>query len=208
MKNGLMFGRYAVPLVVLGLMLAGCGEHSNKVLGLNGAVDEPATAQVPKGDAALPLYATQADRDWWRALTQAQRDQAVVSRANADNTKYVGLNCKEWARRVVLDASRGTVNLPSTLPNASGWYFSASPYLVNVGSIRDARTGNVVQVNWRLSSGAITPHTMIVTSNTADGINVIESNWSASLTVSRRFISYATFGSKVTAYTVYRVIGG
>ncbi|MFN8588688.1 MAG: hypothetical protein U0704_12920 [Candidatus Eisenbacteria bacterium] len=202
---------------VIGSSLVSCGKATQDTVavapvdggGSGGDAGDPVATpdSIVTRDRAVPLYGTAADRAWWAALTQTARGNAIVAAAVADVGKYVGLNCKEWARRAVLNGSRGVVNLPATMPNASGWYFGSSSYLVNVGSIRNVKPGDVVQVNWRLNSGAITPHTMIVESVSSTGFTVIESNWSAALTVGRRTITWTTFSAKVTAYTAYRIVG-
>ena len=115
---------------------------------------------------------------------------------------------QEWARKVVLEASRGVVNLPAPLPDASGWYYGYSPYLVGMsGGIRSATQGTIVQLNWRLSSGAITPHTMIVNSRSSSGVYVIEANWTAGY-VKYRWISFSEFDARAVRYSCYTVIGG
>ena len=51
----------------------------------------------------------------------------IYIRAYADNGRYVGLNCKDWVRRVVKDATGKDV--PSTSYGGWGWYWNWSPYV-------------------------------------------------------------------------------
>ncbi len=196
-------------LLALGLLswMAGCDGEEPMVTAPTTSVQPGGeNPDVPSGqvDKAIP---TAADKAWWRGLSQATRNQAIIERAWVDNGRYVGLNCKDWARAVVLAASRNVVNLPSTLPNASGWYFASSPYLRPLGNIRTVFPGCIVQTNWKTSKG-VTPHTFIVTATGSAGMNIIESNWVATNYVRERFVSFSTFESQVSLYTCYYVIGG
>jgi len=194
-------------LLALGLLslMTGCGQEEQSVTAPLESMD--------LGEPDAPAFeeqaekATAAQKAWWRGLSQATRNQAIIERAWRDNGRYVGLNCKEWARVVVYDASRSVVNLPATMPNASGWYFAPSPYLRSLSGIRAAFPGCVVQTNWKLANGSITPHTLIVTSSGPSGIGVIECNWTP-LTVTTRFISFTEFERQALRYTCYYVIGG
>ncbi|MFA6308093.1 MAG: hypothetical protein WCS88_02625 [Patescibacteria group bacterium] len=186
------------------IVLSGCDEEQSNVVSSN---DSEQTAESKEGDdigLSAATYST-----WWSNLGQIGRNQAILDRAYRDINRYVGLNCKDWARKVVYDASKGVVTLPTTLPNASGWYFAYSPYLVGMsGGIRSVQPGWIVQINWRLSDGSITPHTFIVVGRSPYGINVIESNWCAYNKVCTRYISFSDFAQKVSRYTCYYVIGG
>ncbi len=151
---------------------------------------------------------TQADKDWWKNLWQVSRNYYIMMRANQDRDKYVALNCKEWARKVVFDASKGVVSLPSTYPNANGWQWYGSSYVQQLSGISATLPGDVVQMN--LQTG---PHTAIVFSN--DGTNVcwMESNWNLDNWVHSRcetvthFLNAVTIGG-VQKYTAYRITGG
>lgn len=151
---------------------------------------------------------TQADKNWWKSLSQFSRNWEIMMRANKDKDKYVGLNCKMWAQKVVLDASHGVVSVPTTYPNAYGWQWNSSPYVQKLNSIYAAMYGDIVQMN--IAAG---PHTAIVLGQ--DGTNVcwIESNWNLDNTVHTRcqtiqqFLNSVTFGG-VQKYTTYRITGG
>lgn len=197
-------------LLALGLLslMVGCDKQEQ-------AVTAPVeAAQLDQPDLSAPSEqgekATTAQKAWWRGLSQVARNQAILERAYRDNNVRVGLNCKEWARTVVLDASKTVVNLPGTLPNANGWYFDTSPYLRTVSSIRSAFPGCVVQTNWKLADGSTTPHTFIVAATSPSGMYIIESNWCKPpcYTVYMRHITFDSFESQVPRYTCYYVIGG
>ena len=57
----------------------------------------------------------------WHDLPQWSRNTAIYLAAYGDLNKYVGWNCKDWVRQVVLRASGGQVTIPPTSPNADGW---------------------------------------------------------------------------------------
>lgn len=153
---------------------------------------------------------TDADRAWWRSLSQGVRNQAIVDRAAQDIGKYVGLNCKRWVQDIVPQASHGVVTIPQTLPYAdgSGWYWGYSPYVVGMSGIRAVRPGWAVQMNWILSNGTWTPHTFIVIGVTSSGMYVAESNWAKSLSVTTRYVSFTEFEVKAFRYSVYYITGG
>jgi hypothetical protein len=202
-------------LLAVGLLslMVGCDRKEQ-------TVSAPTPVQVDQPDSSVPSgeaeKATTAQKAWWRGLSQAGRNNAIVTRAYQDNNRNVGQNCKIWARAVVLAASQTVVNLPGTLPTENGWYFADSPYLVGMcGGIRSVQPGWIVQTNWKLADGSITPHTFIVVSRTSSGVNIIECNWTP-LTVTTRFVPFTVFeGSvnppkapEVPRYTCYYVIGG
>ena len=157
---------------------------------------------------------TQSDISWWKNLWQPNRNAAILYRADQDYAnppKYVGLNCKDWARKVVSDASHGVVNLPSTRTDGIDWQWSGSNYVQNQGSISAAAPGDIVQMH-RNSTGI---HTAIVMGNDGTNIIWIDSNWSTpeDEKVRVRTESIAGFIAAVTAkgvqkYTVYRITGG
>ncbi|TAN58324.1 hypothetical protein EPN15_01445 [Patescibacteria group bacterium] len=154
--------------------------------------------------------ATEANKAWWRNLSQGARNQAIVDRAAQDIGKYVGLNCKKWVQQVVPAASRGVVNIPLTLPEADGWYWDYSPYVVGMsGGIRAVQPGWIIQMNWLLSKGW-TPHTAIVVGKTSTGVYLVESNWCdpPCYKVGLRWVSFTDFDAKAFRYTVYYITGG
>lgn len=206
MKNSWL----VIMALCLGLLttMVGCSDHESLVT----SPADNGQSQVQEGGQRQQLQesATSDQVAWWRNLTQSQRNAAIVSRGYADNGKYVGLNCKEWARKVVYDASKTVVWLPSTLPDANGWYFAPSSYLygcLSVYCISAVKPGYIVQMQWRQQSGAITPHTMIVTGVTSTGFSVIESNWIASNTVGTRSITFNDFYKNVVKASMYYVVG-
>lgn len=121
-------------------------------------------------------------------------------------TVYI-LNCKEWARKVVLDVSMGSVNLPQTLPDANGWYWASSPYTVRTSTpIQNVKPGWILQMNWRLNNGTVTPHTAIVIGTDPYGIYLAESNVVAVNTVSTRYVTYAQFNASIVRWSVYYIL--
>lgn len=140
----------------------------------------------------------------WHSLTQVQRNQAILVRAYQDNGVWVKKNCKEWASAVVASASGGATTLPLTDP--SDWYWAASSYVEGRSALLQvAQPGELVQM--KLVSGG--PHTAIVYSITSSQVTFIESNWckpATCLTVNLRTITFATFYSQVSNYTLYKIL--
>ncbi len=201
-------------------LMAGCEKQEQSVTAPAESVqvDQPdLSAPSEQAEKAGP---TLADKAWWRGLSQTARNQAILERAWQDNGRNVGLNCKQWVTKVVLEASKAVVNLPRTLPDGNGWYFDTSPYTVSMSAnIRNSQPGWIVQTNWKTASGGTTPHTLIVAGRGPTGVYVIESNWCSSAncnTVNTRFVPFTAFeGSTnpyrapdVLRYTCYYVIGG
>lgn len=181
-------------------LFSGCGAPAEKV------PDEPAEIDGKIGQTEQAV--TKADTDWWKNMWQFSRNWYILTRANQDKDLPVGLNCKEWARKVVLDASKNVVYLPQTSPDSNGWSWNSSAYTQKLQSIYWANYGDVVQMN--LSSG---PHTAIIYSNDLTNICWIESNWNLDNTVHIRcqtvdsFLKSVTIGG-VQRYTAYRITGG
>lgn len=140
---------------------------------------------------------------WHYLLTQSERNQAIISRARQDLGKNVNLNCKEWVRKVVRDASGGDVVIPQTLPDLNGWYWAYAQWVVELCmDIRNVERGTVLQTNWvRMGS----PHTLIVQSVTSTGIWIIDSNRCGPTTVCEKFYSFADFNNIAPAYTVHYI---
>jgi hypothetical protein len=188
-------------------LMAGCSAAA----GVANDSDESVTVDGQIGQTSQAV--TQSTIAWWKGLWQTSRDTLIFWRATSDLTnppKYVGLDCKDWARKVVSDASQGVVSLPST-STVSDWTWGASPYVQNVGSIYGVVSGNIVQMH-RNSTGV---HTAIVYGNDGKTITWIDSNWSTppddkvrehSETIAN-FISAVTSGG-VQKYTAYRITGG
>ncbi len=164
--------------------------------------------------AFVPLSVSYADgTNTWHSMAQWQRNQAIVDRAYQDLNSNVGVECKEWVRTVIKDASGSNghvppVNIPPNNPAPYDYYWQNDPY-GNVSPvsmyIRYVEVGNVVQM--RLASG--TPHTAIVVGNNGYSVTFIDSNWfyiSAPTTVKTHSMTYEEFYEKLEfpgAYVVY-----
>lgn len=142
---------------------------------------------------------------WWGSLSQSARNAAILDRGYRDIGRYVGTECKGWVQRVVAEASRGAATVPYTYPNAYGWswYWNSSAIGIST-NIRYVQPGWIVQMNRWLPGGGITPHTAIVVGRSAYGVYWIESNFSASNTVSLRFERFEDFERATYIYGVYR----
>jgi len=142
---------------------------------------------------------------WFGNLTQSQRNSYILNRAWQDNGNYVGLNCKEWARQVVKDASSQQADLPSTCSYPNNWAWCGT--FVDVASIWYMQAGYIVQM--QLSDGG--PHTAIVASVNygTNQLQLIESNWSPpyGLRVSNRWLTIDGFNASYPNHSFYVVTG-
>lgn len=203
-----------IALMAMPLLFTACSERKGgDVMGPDATRTQVVNPGVNDGDGQdrndSHNGGTIADQNWWRNLSQAERNMMILYRAGSYNGSNSYCNCKTWARQVVLEASHNVVNMPQTLPGESGWYFAYSPYFVGMsGGIRGSAQGTIVQLNWRLNDGSITPHTMIVSGRSSTGVYVIEANWSPKCHVGYRWISFTDFDSHVVRYSCYTVIGG
>ena len=149
---------------------------------------------------------------WWHnQLSQSQRDAAIVNQAYNDviQQNHNGLSCKDYARDLVLRVSRNVVSLPSTCPNADGYYWcqdaNTAPMAENW---RNVIVGQIVQMNVRFIDGHIGPHTAVVARKDSSGVYFIDSNWYKTTDPNRvrfHYLSYIDLASVVTAYTVYDI---
>lgn len=148
---------------------------------------------------------------WHYQMSQSQRDTAIVNQAYNDviQQNHNGNSCKDYARDLVWRASRNVVWLPSTCPNADGYYWCPDANVVAMAeSWRNVIIGQIVQMNIRFTDGGVGPHTAIVANKDANGVYFIDSNWytrDAPNQVRFHYLSYSDLASSVTAYTVYDI---
>lgn len=197
---------------ITALAFAGCAmEVSDE------ATEESGVGESPPPDDEVGVAEqelTSADYAWWRGLSQIERNQAILDRAYRDLDRNVGVQCKEWAQRVVSAASRGVAVVPLTAPDATGWYWRAGKYATRVyTNIRNVRPGWIVQMNLRLTNGGTGPHTAIVVGVAASGVYWVESNYAVRNTVQLRFQTFADFERQTYIngqyrYSVYYINGG
>lgn len=103
-------------VMIIGIMalLVGCDVAGNLP-----EKESTAISTIDFSDNAAPPVSNVSSRavNDWHSKTQDQRAGFIISRAYQDDGKPpVGLSCKEWARKVVYEASGGAVWLPSTNP--------------------------------------------------------------------------------------------
>jgi hypothetical protein len=145
--------------------------------------------------------------EWRNSFSQGMRNQLIFERAMAENGWATSYNCKTWAQHIVSAAS-GCITLPSTCPNAYGYYFCSSSNvrlrLQNQSANYPAFVrGNVMQM-WY--GGANRPHTAIIYWSDAGGITFVDCNFVGAGRVGVHWMSWSTFYSRVPAYTLYEVI--
>lgn len=145
---------------------------------------------------------------WWSSRTQAQRNQAIVSRALQQLGQVTGLQCKEWVRVVVSSASQGEVAIP---PNSSnGWQWHSHPRVRLVAQNvcpANLQPGHIVQL--RQTNGL--PHTAIVRTVGYAGMTWVDANWvnfnSPAGTVASHAVSWSTFYRIASQYSFYEITG-
>lgn len=129
--------------------------------------------------------------------------------------KYVGSttipernNCKEFARKVILEATG--VSVPATYPNASGWQWS--PLSSRVQLFADSRqssprpiygvdSGDVLQMYSRYYG----VHTAIVRQNLGSSLQFLESNYPTGTVRNTRTQSLSDFLAEMTGWSAYRI---
>lgn len=151
---------------------------------------------------------------WWAGLTQSQRGDLIYASAKS----YLGTvdtNCKEFARKVILQGSRQLVNIPSTQGNDYQWAMP-NKYVYPVYGLQNAIHGDVIQMRvYNASTRTWGPHTTIIVAINGDTITVIDSNWLTNSArrgiVAQHQWSISNFlmnTSKVSNWTMYRIGAG
>ena len=138
---------------------------------------------------------------------QIEATNKFIKRALKDVGRYVGLNCKNWARIVIKDASGGKIILPPTHPDAYGWLLARYNKIERIDGdvaelINMVTAGDIIQMNWKPGM----PHTAIVLRIDKDWLEFIESNWKEKETVFTRKMKINDFIKKTFKYSVYRII--
>lgn len=196
--------RTLLALCFTGLMTGCAATPSEETIDLG----ESAHMGEQTGTASQPV--TTADTNWWRGMSQALRNWAIFWRANQDlsvsSPSHQGFNCKEWVRKVVLDATHNVVTVPSTKDNNYQW--NSSPNVEVRANIYSVGPGDIIQMNRKTG-----PHTAIVYSIDGTTVTWIDSNWNLDNTVTMHSETIAHFLSAVTSggvqmYTAYRITGG
>ena len=144
----------------------------------------------------------------WHGLSQSQRDNRIKMRALAELGHSTGLQCKEWVREVVDDASSGEVIIPATRPNNYQWY--NHPYIQSYSQgcpPPGVAPGRIIQMVWHnQSNNNVSPHTAIVYSTTSSGMTWIDCNWQGDGVVRMHYVSYTNFQACVgSEYTLYKI---
>lgn len=157
--------------------------------------------------AFVTTVATASVRTGWHGLSQTQRNRLILARAQEDNNRYTGVQCKEWVQNVVYNASDGEVYPPRNR-NDYTWY--DHPYVYRYPRpypLNGVEPGQIIQMRWRNPNGTITPHTAIVVSRNSSGMTWIDCNWTnRDRTVRTHDVSYDLFNRRVGYYyNVYEI---
>lgn len=146
----------------------------------------------------------------WHSSSQSYRNSLILNWAwNDYGKKFPNMECKEWVRTVVLNASGGTMSIPST-NNADNctWVWSQDVYGYYMSrAIQYAQPGEIVQMRLRNSPYL---HTTIVSSVMADRVGFIDENWVPSLgrTVGYHEMLFSDFysgNSNIACFSIYTI---
>ncbi|MFH1187761.1 MAG: hypothetical protein V1688_02765 [bacterium] len=144
----------------------------------------------------ISMFAINSAYAGWHEWSQNSRNQAILNEAYRDINKPVGLCCKDWAKRVVKNASNRLVALPATTDCYPYYYWKPSKdVLSRSGRIESAVPGEIVQMYTIYNH----PHTAIVYGISKSGVTFIESNWCSNncQIVKTRYIDFAAFYKQV-----------
>lgn len=182
------------------MVVAGCSSWDDGSLSPTVPIDSVQTQPRQEGENHLDT--------WWNSLSQAQRNQLIVSRGLQQLGQVTGQNCKEWVRTVVNNASVGAVLLPSTRPNGWQWYGNVHVRLVAQNACpANLQSGQIVQM--RLTSGL--PHTAIIYSCSSWGMTWLDANWvnynNPVGQVALHSLSWSQFYAQATNFSFYEIIG-
>ena len=179
----------AVFLVVL---LTGCGSD----------IDNPTISENDDQAQLAPAV----------ALTEAQINQLILSKAANQNRWNTGLECKPWVNNVVYSSTKIPV------PAMDSYYtWTPSVYARIVWQFKPANycissfptyllPGQIVQVKWRPSYMRGGPHTFIIISVLPGSITYWECNGNAGAgKVGNWKDSIGTWQSRAEAWTVYQI---
>jgi hypothetical protein len=156
----------------------------------------------------LPKNAhAQSNPFWWHSLlTQDGRNDRIVSFSNRWSNGSYGGQCKVWVQNVVSQCSSGIVWLPLNDPNCDWrWQWSADVSILSSDRRIMLRPGHIIQAQIRTRTGALSPHTLIVTNKSGDFVSVVESNWRGDERIGRRTLSSAELWASLVHFTVYEV---
>lgn len=147
--------------------------------------------------------AMQASAQSWTSLTQDQRNQAIITNGLA-LLGTTGLNCKDFARVVVQNASNAAGgpqrNIPATQPDPYDFMWYPDPYAIGQSTtMQMAPLGWIIQMRLRSSTQPyyVIPHTAILYSRDANGFTFLDSNWYNDNTVRLHYMTYAQFDGKL-----------
>jgi len=148
----------------------------------------------------------------WHSMTQAQRNEKIIARANVDDNHYVyPKECKGWVQDVVYSASGNTVWLPNTTSLLYTWCSDPSVYSVpKPFRVEWAQRGWIIQMRWQnVGDKKIYPHTIIIENVYSTYMDIIDCNLFAPYTVKHRTMTFDYFYQHLTGqydYTLYYVL--
>ena len=149
----------------------------------------------------------------WHDMSQSERNDAILDRADDDLSDEVGESCKEWVRTVIEDASNGHVIIPPNNNSGDSWELDEHVFGFCT-SILNAKPGEIVQMRWKDNPDVpedFNIHTAIVYSVSGSGVRFIESNYDTTPGpegpeyVTKRYVSEDDFNKQVKSFTICRI---
>jgi hypothetical protein len=203
-------------MLLLGLGLAACGKLTERTVAPHQPVINRDSVSVR--EPGVGVEASYADQQWWRSLSQGQRNDLIAQKAydhmvslGGGVNKFSspsGYNCKTWVQSYVVPrASRYVASIPAN-SGPCRWYPGQYVRIVGYGPagipINAAVRGQIVQ-----AGGVNSLHTMIVWLCVSSGVWVIDCNYNLAGSLTIHYFTYSKFESMTGGcYTVYEVIGG
>ncbi len=217
----LMITLSVIAMVATLGLIQGCSESDKAVepvvTNISPADDIDQNFEISAFDTTNIMWNSDALKDVVRIPTAATSSWSVIngriySRAVRDFLKYVGVQCKPWANRVVRDATG--YSLPSTHWN--DYYLNYGPHITRIvnghviggGTVeRGIGYGNIIQMRIK-TSGYTGPHTAIFVAYSGSGMWWIDSNWYMRTHPNRVFMHHVSFDwfrrYVGTEYSVYQ----
>ncbi len=141
----------------------------------------------------------------WHKATQDVRNEWIVIRGTEDIDK-IGGSCKEWVRRVVSDASKKSVDIPSSTDDECGWSSSTDVGQDKKRTIYGVRRGEIIQMRWQNAGNKkINPHTAIVYSIGSTSMKWLDSNMVKPSQVGIHTVTFKEFVNQALCYKIYYI---
>ena len=149
----------------------------------------------------------------WSTMTQAQRNEVVLSAGEGMNDSNIGRyggQCKTWVQNIVWAASKYTVWLPTNASDNYQWALYPGDHVVQMTPVVGPQNPLSLQPGWILQlarQNNAGPHTAIVVMASNSGIVLLDSNWAPPNAgiIAMHAMTWVQFNSAFARYTAYEV---